>query len=42
MTPTKVRAIQSRDSVFMLEKPSKKEMKRVSSADDLDDDDIEL
>lgn len=42
MTPTKVRAIQSRDSVFMLEKPSKKEMKRVLSADDLDDDDIEF
>jgi hypothetical protein len=42
MTPSRVRTARSRDSVFVLEKPSKKEMKRVKSAEDLCDDDIEM
>jgi hypothetical protein len=42
MTPSRVRTARGRDSVFMLEKPSKKEMKRVKSAENLCDDDIEM
>ena len=42
MTPSRVRTARGRDSVLMLEKPSKKEMKRAKSAENLCDDDIEM
>ena len=35
MTPMKVRAARGRGNVFIMENPSRKEMKRVLSADDL-------